>query len=342
MLHFCRIVSFRPLLVSFLLALLATVPAGCSEHETADTSTSESKNLPLIVATTAMIGDMAREIAGSTAQVDVLIGTGVDPHQFRATRSHTARIAQADLVIANGLRLEAKLLESLKRGAGEDKLLLVGERLDPGVLLRDAQSNEPDPHLWMDPVLWGEVAALISEELTALMPHHAEEIAANTQEYLAELSSLHAYATTVLESIPEPQRLLVTAHDAFGYLSERYGIEVEGIQGLSTDSEAGLNRIESLVDRLVDRGVRAVFVETSVSDRNVRSLIQGAAAQGHQVAIGGELFSDAMGEAGTYEGTYIGMIDHNVTVIARSLGGVAPEAGMSGRLAVAAEGISTP
>ena len=341
MLHFKNIIGLRSLLATSLIAL-ATAATGCSESTAENASNTESESLPLVVATTAMIGDVAREIAGESARVEVLIGTGIDPHQFRATRSHTAMVARADLVIANGLRLEAKLLEALERGSGRDKLLLVGERVDPDVLLRDAQTDEPDPHLWMDPVLWGQVAALIAAELTELMPQHAEQIAENTQAYLAELDSLHAYATTVLGSIPEQQRLLVTAHDAFGYLSQRYDIEVEGIQGLSTDSEAGLNRIETLVDRLVAREVRAVFVETSVSDRNVRSLIQGAAAQGHTVAIGGELFSDAIGESGTYEGTYIGMIDHNVTVIARSLGGVAPEAGMNGRLAIAAEGNSTP
>lgn len=342
MLHFQPIPWARSLLACFLLVFAAAAPSGCSERERADATESESENRPLIVATTAMIGDVAREIVGDFARVEVLIGSGVDPHQFRATRSHTALIARADLVIANGLRLEAKLLESLERGTGGEKLLLVGERLDPGVLLRDAQSDEPDPHLWMDPVLWGQAAALISAKLTELMPQHAEGIAENTEAYIAELDSLHAYAKAVLESIPEQQRLLVTAHDAFGYLSKRYGIEVEGIQGLSTDSEAGLHRIESLVDRLVTLQVQAVFVETSVSDRNLRSLMQGAAARGHEVKIGGELFSDAMGEAGTYEGTYIGMIDHNVTVIARSLGGDAPEAGMREKLTIAREGTSTP
>jgi len=136
----------------------------------------------------------------------------------------------------------------------------------------------------------------------------------------------------VLASVPADSRVLVTAHDAFNYFGSAYGYEVVGIQGISTESEAGLNRIETLVDMLVDRNIKAVFVESSVSDRNVRALIEGAAAQGHEVKIGGTLYSDAMGQPGTYEGTYIGMIDHNVTTIARALGGNAPESGMNDRL----------
>ena len=142
--------------------------------------------------------------------------------------------------------------------------------------------------------------------------------------------------SSAIASIPAPQRLLVTAHDAFNYFERRYGIEVLGIQGLSTEGEAGLRRIQDLVDLLVSRRVPAVFVESSVSDRNVQALVQGAAARGHRVAIGGELFSDAMGRPGTYEGTYIGMIDHNATMIARALGGDAPERGFQNRLGTAA------
>jgi manganese/zinc/iron transport system substrate-binding protein len=133
--------------------------------------------------------------------------------------------------------------------------------------------------------------------------------------------------------VPPDARVLVTAHDAFNYFGQAYGFEVVGIQGISTESEAGLNRVGELVDLLVDRQVRAVFVESSVSDRNVRALIEGAAARGHEVTIGGELYSDAMGEPGSYEGTYLGMIDHNVTVIAGALGAEVPERGMDGRLA---------
>jgi manganese/zinc/iron transport system substrate-binding protein len=151
--------------------------------------------------------------------------------------------------------------------------------------------------------------------------------------YLAELDRLAAYADEVLASVPESARVLLTAHDAFNYFGRAHGYEVIGIQGISTESEAGLRRVEELVDLIVSRGIGAVFVESSVSDRNVRALVEGAAARGHEVRIGGELFSDAIGPPGTYEGTYVGMIDHNATTIARALGGTAPERGMAGKLA---------
>jgi len=154
----------------------------------------------------------------------------------------------------------------------------------------------------------------------------------NTSRHLTELEKLGAYAQTSLATIPEGSRVLITAHDAFNYFGKAYGFEVVGIQGISTESEAGLKRISELVDLLVEREIGAVFVESSVSDRNIRALIEGAASRGHTVRIGGELFSDAMGPAGTYEGTYLGMIDHNATIITRALGGEAPEKGNWGRL----------
>jgi len=317
------------LAASMLTTLPLAIVAGCAEAKT----DSAQDNRPNIVVTTAMIGDVARAVAGEHANVSVLIGPGIDPHQFRATRSHTALIARADLVIANGLMLEARLVESLQRSTRGERVLFVGEALDPSLLILDDQTDQPDPHLWMDPLRWAEIVPLIEDRLSQLMPERSDQFQQNAAAYTAELEELHRYSEQVLGSIPEDQKLLVTAHDAFGYLADRYGLRVEGIQGLSTESEAGLNRIEELVSTLVSRRVRAVFIESSVTDRNIRSLLQGAAARGHEVVIGGELFSDAMGEAGTYEGTYIGMIDHNVTVIARSLGGEAPARGFRGQLA---------
>jgi manganese/zinc/iron transport system substrate-binding protein len=184
----------------------------------------------------------------------------------------------------------------------------------------------------MVPSLWKDVVREVQVALTRTSPENADVFAENTRIYLAELDRLSAYATESLSKVPEPARLLLTAHDAFGYFGAAYGFEVLGIQGISTESEAGLNRISALVDTLVIRKVAAVFVETSVSDRNIRALIEGAAARGHVVRIGGELFSDAMGKDGTYEGTYIGMIDHNVTVIAAALGADVPARGMDGKL----------
>ena len=195
-----------------------------------------------------------------------------------------------------------------------------------------------DPHLWMDPSAWTKTVEVVRDKLSELDPGNAGDYAANAQAYLDQLEQLDAYAEQVLASVPPERRTLVTAHDAFNYLGRRYGFEVLGIQGISTESEAGLKRVEQLVDLLVEQAIPAVFVETTIPDRSVRALVAGAADRGHEVEIGGELFSDAMGAPGTYEGTYIGMIDHNVTTIARALGGETPEKGLHGRLALAERG----
>ena len=173
----------------------------------------------------------------------------------------------------------------------------------------------------------------VTRALSEAHPSAAETFAANAKTYRAELDQIAAYAAETVAQVPEGQRVLVTAHDAFSYFGRAFGFEVIGIQGISTNSEAGLNRISSLVDELVEREIGAVFVETSVSDRNMRALVEGAAARGHEVVIGGSLYSDAMGEPGSYEGTYIGMIDHNVTTIARALGALVDAGGMTGKLA---------
>lgn len=177
------------------------------------------------------------------------------------------------------------------------------------------------------------VVRAVEAALADTAPESADIFTANATAHIETVERLGQYAHETLLTVPEPARVLLTAHDAFRYFGQAYGFEVVGIQGISTESEAGLNRISTLVDMLVDREIGAVFVESSVSDRNVRALAEGAAAQGHEVQIGGELFSDAMGEPGTYEGTYIGMIDHNVTTIASALGGNVPDRGMDGRLA---------
>jgi manganese/zinc/iron transport system substrate-binding protein len=184
----------------------------------------------------------------------------------------------------------------------------------------------------MDPSLWSQVVVEVRDALIDVQPESAAVFNVNASAHLAEIAELAAYSDTAMASVPTKARVLLTAHDAFGYFGTAYGFEVLGIQGISTQSEAGLNRISELVNMLVERKVSAIFVESSVSDRNIRALIEGAAAKGHEIKIGGELFSDAMGEGGTYEGTYIGMIDHNITTIAGALGGTVPDRGMQNKL----------
>jgi manganese/zinc/iron transport system substrate-binding protein len=290
-----------------------------------------------VVATTGMIADTARRIAGGEADVRGLMGPGVDPHAYRQTRSDIAAMVQADLVLWHGLYLEAQMEGFLADLSRRTRVDAVAEAV-PTELLRahDAYAGRYDPHVWMDPDLWTHVALRVRDVLSEVRPESAVSFEANAEAHLAELARLSAYARTTLATVPETARVLVTAHDAFGYFGSAYGFEVMGIQGISTESEAGLNRIGELVETLVSRRIGAVFVESSVSDRNVRALVEGAAARGHVLRVGGELFSDAMGPPGTYEGTYVGMIDHNVTVITRALGGTAPARGMDGLLEAAA------
>lgn len=286
-----------------------------------------------VVATTGMIADTAKRIGGELADVRSLMGPGVDPHAYRQTRTDIVAMARADLVLWNGLFLEAQMEEVLGDLASRTTVRAVAEAVPQDKLVaHDDYADRFDPHVWMDPKLWRIVAIDVRDAMIAAAPENADVYNANADTFLTEIDALATYATKSLTSVPESARVLITAHDAFNYFGRAYGFEVIGIQGISTESEAGLNRITSLVNDLVARDIRSVFVESSVSDRSIRALIEGAAAQGHEVKVGGELYSDAMGAPGTYEGTYIGMIDHNVTTIAAGLGGDVPERGMAGKL----------
>ena len=287
-----------------------------------------------IVATVGMVADAARAIAGDRAEVVALVGSGVDPHLYKPTRSDVRRLMDADVIFASGLLLEGRMTDTLDRAAASGKVVrAVAESLSEDALLPSADyPGQHDPHLWMDPAVWRRAIEVVAETLIAFDPDGASHYRASAAAYAESLAELDAYAERVLATVPTERRVLVTAHDAFNYFGRRYGFEVVGIQGLSTESEAGVQDIERLVDLLVSRRLGAVFVESTVSARNVQALIAGARARGQEVALGGTLYSDAMGDPGTYEGTYVGMIDHNVTTIARALGGSAPERGLHGRL----------
>ncbi len=290
-----------------------------------------------IAATTGMVADVVRHVAGDRAAVTTLIGEGIDPHLYVPTRSDVAALMEADVVFYSGLLLEGKMTDTLVKVAGSRPVHAVTELVDQSLLLQPAEfDGHFDPHLWMDASAWTQAVHAVTDALAAYDPADADGYRERAAAYAATLAALHDYALRALGSIPEPQRLLVTAHDAFNYFGRAYGLEVAAIQGVSTESEAGLDRINRLVDLLVTRRIRAVFVETTIADRSVRALIEGAAARGHTVAVGGELFSDAMGQPGTYEGTYVGMLDHNVTTVARALGGDAPERGFRGLMSHAA------
>jgi manganese/zinc/iron transport system substrate-binding protein len=289
-----------------------------------------------VVATTAMIGDAVRAVGGELVNVEVLLGEGVDPHLYKPTRTDTAKMLKADMVIANGLNLEAQFRDTFEQLAKTKPVLLAGEKLPKEHLLADEDyKDKPDPHVWMDPELWTGVVGAVRDALAARIPAGKVAFDQDHDRYVAELKRLASYAKEALASIPKEKRILLTAHDAFSYFARAYEMEVIGIQGVSTESEAGLKKIEEVVALVIERKIPAIFVESSVSDRNVKAVIEGAARRGHKLEIGAELFSDAMGAPGTYEGTYVGMIDHNVTTITRALGGTAPARGFNGRLGAA-------
>jgi len=320
----CRI----PILILLSSALLA----GCRPNASTPEPT-KTKDLSVIT-TTGMVTDPATIIAGDHASVTGLMGSGIDPHLYKPTRTDIAKLMDADIVLYSGLLLEGRMTDAFVRIATSGiAVRAVTEAVDESSLLAPEEfAGHHDPHLWMDPLAWSLAVDVIADTLAAEDPDHADDYRANADAYKSQIADLHAYAERVLSTVPESQRILITAHDAFNYFGRRYGYQVVGIQGISTESEAGVRDIERLVDLLVDNQIKAVFIESTVSERNINALIAGARARGHEVIIGGELFSDAMGQENTYEGTYIGMIDHNITLIARALGGDAPERGMNGKL----------
>ncbi|WP_068006060.1 metal ABC transporter solute-binding protein, Zn/Mn family [Pseudovibrio axinellae] len=285
------------------------------------------------VATVGMVADAASAIGGDHVKVEALMGTGIDPHSYRQTRSDVVKMGRADAIFANGLFLEAQMEDLLLKLQKRKPVFFIGETIESEKLEGStAYTGRYDPHVWMSPSLWQGAVASVTDAFISMDPENEQDYRDNAKAYLAEIQELADYGAKILKTVPKDRRVLVTAHDAFTYLGRDFDLDVVGIQGISTNSEAGLQRIEMLVDLLVDRKVTAVFVESSVSERNVRALVEGAAAKGHAVDVGAELFSDAMGQSNTYEGTYIGMIDHNMTSIARALGGEAPLRGMQGKL----------
>lgn len=296
---------------------------------------SAAPSKPEAVATVGMVADIVREVAGDHWQVRSLLGEGTDPHQYTPTRGDLIALDRAQAIFYNGLLLEGRMTDILQRMArrGKPVFAVAAAIRDSGNYPLLLEGDETDPHLWMDVGAWMLATRQVAGFLAELDPANAEDYHANAEVYLAALRQLDDYVREVIATIPQNQRVLVTAHDAFGYFGRAYGIEVLGIQGLSTDSEAGVRDIEDRVRFIMERQIPAVFIESSVPDRNVRALVEGVRARGRSLSIGGELFSDAMGRAGTYEGTYIGMIDHNATTITRALGGEAPLGGLHNRLA---------
>jgi len=276
-----------------------------------------------VVCTTGMVGDLVRQVGGDRVKVTTLMIEGVDPHLFKPTRDDVARILKADLVFYSGLHLEGRMEETFEKLSSKGKSITpVTSEIPEALLLKEGAVV--DPHVWMNPALWASCTKTVSDSLGKKDPEGAAIYAANATRYATQLQSLETTLRSLIATIPDDQRVLITAHDAFQYFAKATGLTVMSIQGLSSSSEAGVADINRLVDAIVTHRIPAVFVESTLSEKNIRAVMEGAASRGFEVKLGGMLFADSMGKADTPEGTYIGMIDHNVTTITQALGGRIP------------------
>ncbi len=312
----------------FCLATLLLLTVGCGKSETSLTVDTENK--VRVAATVGMVADIVRNVGGDHVSVTTIMGPGVDPHLYKAARDDVRSILAADIVFYCGLMLEGKMIDTLEKVKESRPVFSIAEGIDPASLLKPADSSEHyDPHVWMDVAAWSKGIQIVEEALISKDPAHTDEYRQRADAYRQSLNELNERTRRSIASIPLSSRVLITSHDAFNYFGRAYDIEVLGVQGLSTESEAGLQQINSLVDLIVERNVRAVFVESSVPAKNIQALIDGAKSRKHEVIIGGTLYSDAMGPVGSDAETYIGMIDHNVKTIVRALGGTVVSNGVS-------------
>ena len=300
-----------------LAVLLIGIMIGCGGGEKAPEVASGKFK---IACTTGMIADMLSNIAGEQAEISALMGPGVDPHLYKASQGDIKILNQADAIFYNGLHLEGKLQEILEKMARKKKVVPISQNL-PENRLRSLDGKEGlhDPHIWFDVQLWAMTIDLVVDELSALDEQNTVLFRQRGEAYRAELDSLHEWVLEQISTIPEEQRVLITAHDAFAYFGKIYNIEVMGLQGISTMAEYGLNDVTRLVDLVVERQIKAVFVESSVSQRSINAVREGCKAKGYEVKIGGTLYSDAMGAPGSGADNYIGMVKSNVEAIVSAL-----------------------
>lgn len=274
------------------------------------------------VATIGMIADVVGQVAGDRVEVQGLMGPGVDPHLYKARAGDVRKLANADIVFFNGLHLEAAMGEVLEGMDAWVPTVAVTDRIERERLHAPPEfQGNWDPHVWFDVTMWMSAVDVIRDALIELDPGGAAHYRQNAEAYLAELRELDAWVRERVAELPADRRVLITAHDAFGYFGRAYDFEVRGLQGISTASEAGTADVQALAEEIARRRIPAIFVETSISQRTIEAVQAAVSARGFEVSIGGSLYSDAMGDAGTAEGTYIGMVRHNVNVVVDALRG---------------------
>lgn len=272
-----------------------------------------------IVATTSIIADAVRNVVGDQIIVHSLMGPGVDPHLYRARESDVHKLAAADLVIYNGLHLEGKMGQVLEGMQRFTHVVAVASCLDVAMLRAADFADLYDPHIWFDVALWITAVRYIQQQIIALDPEHADLYTRNGDDYIAELEQLHTYVQKRVNEIPAEKRILITAHDAFGYFGAAYGFEVVGLQGLSTDCDISTRDIQQLADYIVEKRVPTIFVESSIPQRALVAVQNAVSARGWNVQLGAELYSDALGDESTPAANYIGMIEYNVDALVDAL-----------------------
>lgn len=308
------LVSLISLLLAFpLLAACAASPASASKEALADRQIKA-------VATTGMIADIVKNIGGERVQVTSLMGPGVDPHLYKASEGDVQSLGEADVIFYNGLHLEAGMARVLERMHDYRRTVAVTDTIDRAVLFTPPEfKGAYDPHVWFDVSLWIQAAETVRDALVEMDPSSAELYRQNADVYLQQLRDLDEYINSQAERVPESQRVLITAHDAFNYFGRAYGFQVRGLQGISTASEASTGDVTQLATFIAERRIPAIFIESSVPRRNVEAVQAAVRAKGFDVRIGGSLYSDAMGDPGTPDGTYIGMVKHNIDTIVNAL-----------------------
>ncbi|AOW20911.1 metal ABC transporter solute-binding protein, Zn/Mn family [Urechidicola croceus] len=298
-----------------LFILVATTVLSCKKEKKTDNGKLN------IVTTTSMVTDLVKKIGGDYINVQGLMGSGVDPHLYKASEGDVSKLVNADAIFYNGLHLEGKLVEVFEKMENQQKkTFAVGEVLDKNTLIgSDYFKSNYDPHIWFDIDYWTQVGTYVTKKLQELNPENAQMFEENWQNYYNELISLKEKVNTTIDSLPEEKRILVTAHDAFNYFGRAFKFEVVGLQGLSTATEAGVQDVQKLANFIIEKNVKAIFVESSVPKRTIEALQAAVKSKKHEVEIGGTLYSDALGNKGTVEGTYIGMFEYNVNTIVNAL-----------------------
>lgn len=291
--------------------------AGCQTGAKSN-DTNENGDKLKVVTTIAQIGEPLAAIGEDMIEVTSLMGPGVDPHLHQATTGDITKLDQSDVIFYSGLHLEANMLKAFEEMSKSKPVVAIGESIPEDQLLKD-ETGAIDPHIWFDIELWKTALGTAVEQIIELVPEHKAKLTENMEQYFLKLDELQQESKAKLAEIPQEQRILVTAHDAFGYFGAANDLQVVGLQGLSTEDEIGLSDINDTIALLMEHQVPAVFIESSINPDSINAVIEGAKKNGLEVKLGGELFSDAMGAAGTDEGTYIGMYTHNVKTITEGL-----------------------